>query len=300
MAMGCIANRQEEVPFVWGPVGGGESSPKVYTRSFSRKGRIYEAVRDLARNIGALDPFVKRSAKKASVALATTRETESALVGLGAKTVDLLGNVALNAEEMAHYGSMKSPPENPFRFVSMGRLLNWKGFHMGLESFAKADLADAEFWFVGTGPFENRLKSLAKELEIENKVVFHGQVTRDRTYELLESSHCLVHPSLHDSGGWVCIEAMASGRPVICLDLGGPAVVVDQESGFVANANSPAESVEEMARFMHEMYHDRALWLNKSKSSKERARSQFTWEAKASQISKNYQLALNQVRNTRR
>ena len=39
----------------------------------------------------------------------------------------------------------------------------------------------------------------------------------------------LIHPSLHDSGGLICMKAMAFGLPVISLDLGGSAVQVTKE-----------------------------------------------------------------------
>ena len=35
--------------------------------------------------------------------------------------------------------------------------------------------------------------------------------------EKLAECDALAHPSLHDSGGWVCLEAMAAGRPVRAL-----------------------------------------------------------------------------------
>ena len=283
------------IPFVWGPVGGGESSPKIYTRSFSFKGRVYEGIRDLARTLGALDPFVRRSAKKSRLALATTRETEKELKKIGASNVVLLGNVALNSNEMEHYSLMEDSPLNPIRFISMGRLLNWKGFHLGLSAFAEAKIEGAEYWFVGSGPYESELKRLAAQLGIEDKVVFHGQVTREETFKLFESCHALVHPSLHDSGGWVCIEAMASGRPVICLDLGGPAVVVDQESGYVVSAESPEKSIEEMTTCMIKIASSRDEWEKKSSASRRRAQSEFSWEKKAELIAENYSQVLNQV-----
>jgi glycosyltransferase involved in cell wall biosynthesis len=48
--------------------------------------------------------------------------------------------------------------------------------------------------------------------------------------EQLADGHVLVPPSLHDSGGCVCLEPMAAGRPVIRLDLGGPALEVTEET----------------------------------------------------------------------
>jgi glycosyltransferase involved in cell wall biosynthesis len=40
---------------------------------------------------------------------------------------------------------------------------------------------------------------------------------------------------MHDSSGNVALEAMASGLPVVCLDLGGPAQIVNNHCGRVVN-----------------------------------------------------------------
>ena len=38
-----------DIPFIWGPVGGGESLPQGFSSECSLKGRIYELLRSLAR-----------------------------------------------------------------------------------------------------------------------------------------------------------------------------------------------------------------------------------------------------------
>lgn len=82
----------------------------------------------------------------------------------------------------------------------MGRLIHWKGFHLGLRAFAVANIADSEYWIVGDGPKREELKLLAKELGVEDKVHFWGFLPRSETLQKLGESHVLVHPSLHDSG----------------------------------------------------------------------------------------------------
>ena len=98
--------------------------------------------------------------------------------------------------------------------------MHWKGFHLGLRAFACANLPDAEYWILGDGAELNQLQILADNLGIAQRVKFWGKLSREETLNKLRDCHVLVHPSLHDSGGWVCLEAMAAGRPVICLDLG--------------------------------------------------------------------------------
>ena len=82
---------------------------------------------------------------------------------------------------------------------------------------------------------------------------FWGNLPREKTLEKLAQSHVLVHPSLHDSGGWVCLESMAAGRPVLCLDLGGPAVQVTAETGVKVSAHTPEQTVQELSAAMKQL-----------------------------------------------
>src|ERR1700676_599659 len=73
------------VPFLWGPVGGGESAPRAFWCSFSLRGKIFELARDLGRKMGEDDPFVRRTARKAALGLATTEETAKRMRILGCR-----------------------------------------------------------------------------------------------------------------------------------------------------------------------------------------------------------------------
>jgi glycosyltransferase involved in cell wall biosynthesis len=95
-----------------------------------------------------------------------------------------------------------------------------------------------------------RLQTLAQDLGIAHRVKFWGRLPREQTLAKLGDCHILVHPSLHDTGGWVCVEAMATGRPVICLNLGGPAVQVTEETGFKIEAHNPEQAVRDLAASM--------------------------------------------------
>ena len=120
---------------------------------------------------------------------------------------------------------------------------------MGLRAFAQADVSNnAEYWIVGDGPERSRLLSLAEKLGIDHKVKFWNKLSRAETLKKLGDCFALIHPSLHESGGLVCLEAMAASRPVICLDLGGPAIQVTQETGFKISAHTPEQTVRDLAK----------------------------------------------------
>ncbi len=269
-------------PFVWGPVGGGESAPRGFWRSFSFKGRVHEILRDVVRGWGRLDPFVRLTARRAELALATTRETEQMLQTLGCRRIAVLSQVGLPADEIQRLGTLAQPENAVFRVLSLGRLLHWKGFALGLKAFAEFHRMNpaSEYWLIGDGPERKRLEELARQLGVAQSVVFRGSMERPQAIEKLAECDVLLHPSLHDSGAWVCLEAMAVGRPVICLDLAGPALQVTSETGIKIPAISPKQVIHDLAAALTRLSADAALRARMGSEGRRRARQCFTWESK--------------------
>ena len=266
------------IPFVWGPIGGGESAPRAFWQDFSREAKIYEVARSMVRWLGEQDPFVRYDARKSSAIRATTQDTAERLYKMGASQVEILSQVGLTSMEIDRLAKYDLPKNKPVKFISIGRLLHWKGFHLGLRAFHQANLPNSEYWIVGEGPEQERLQQLAAELKISDRVKFLGWLPRQQALSTLESCHVLVHPSLHDSGGMVCMEAMAAGRPVICLDLGGPGSQVTSETGFKIKASTPAQSVRDMAIAMQEIAKNRDTIDLMSQAAKQRVSQNYDWQ----------------------
>lgn len=266
------------IPLVWGSVGGGESAPAPFWRDFSFRARLYEYARNIVRKTGELDPFVRMTARRSAVVRATTADTAKRLYQMGAPDVQIVPEVGLLDDEIEALSQYPLPSEQPVRFISMGRLLHWKGFHLGVQAFAAAKLPNAEYWIVGDGPELERLKQLACDQGVEKQVKFWGRLAREQTLARLGESHVLVHPSLHDSGGWVCIEAMASGRPVICLNLGGPAIQVTNETGIKVPAQSPDQAICDLALAMQKLAHDSDLRVKMGQAGRRLVDHHFSWQ----------------------
>ena len=62
---------------------------------------------------------------------------------------------------------------------------------------------------------------------------FIPRLPQKELFDLYDSHGIFLFPSLHDSGGFVVLEALSRGMPVICLDLGGPRDMVTPEAGIV-------------------------------------------------------------------
>lgn len=268
------------VPFVWGPVGGGETAPKAFWRNFSLRGKIHEILRDMGRRLGEHDPFVRVTARRSVLARATTEETAVRMRKLGARNVQVFSQLGLPEEEVDQLGLSPASVENTLRFISIGRLVHVKGFYLGLQAFAKARLPTAEYWVVGDGPERRRLETLTRKLGIEKQVRFWGSLPRRDTLAKLEQSHVLVHPSLKDSGAVVCLEAMAAGRPVICLNLGGPAVQLTRETGIKVPASDPEQTIRDLADAITRLAQDPELRTHMGSAGRRRVREVYSWETK--------------------
>jgi glycosyltransferase involved in cell wall biosynthesis len=190
-----------------------------------------------------------------------------------------LPQVALADEELAAFDRFPPPPEGPFRAICIGRLLHWKGFHLAIRAFAvfARNNPDAELWLVNEGPFQRELEQTAARAGIASRVRFFGHLpSYTEVMAKLAQAHVLMHPALHEAFGNVCLEALAAGRPVICLDIGGPASQVTPETGFAAPPTTPAEAVEAMASFLARIAGNRALLASMSAKARARVREKFT------------------------
>lgn len=78
-----------------------------------------------------------------------------------------------------------------------------------------------KFLIVGDGPDEIMLKNLAKELDLEDRVIFTGRVDRSEVTKYRKASDIFVCPSRSEGLGHALLSAMASRLPVIATQEGG-------------------------------------------------------------------------------
>jgi glycosyltransferase involved in cell wall biosynthesis len=167
---------------------------------------------------------------------------------------------------------------------------------MGLQAFADLHKRhpESEYWIFGDGPQRATLEKMVDDLNLRSAVTFMGRVPREEMLQRLGECDLLLHPSLHDSGAYVCLEAMASRRPVVCLDLGGPALLVSDETGIKIPAVNPEQVVEDITKSLEILYSDEEKRTRMGIKGNERVREHFIWELKATQILDLYEKILEE------
>jgi glycosyltransferase involved in cell wall biosynthesis len=273
------------LPFIWGPVGGGESAPIRLWSSFNLKGIIYELTREIARILSNLDPFISITARRSDLILVKAKETKDKVRKLSHSPIIIWSEVGFSNFEFERLISLQAEVSSPIRFISIGRLVHIKGYNLSIAAFAKAEIADSEYWIVGDGPEREKLENLCKKLGVNDRVHFFGWLQRDQALEKLKKCHIMLHPSLHDSGGWACPEAMAAAKPVICLDIGGPAFQVTAETGFKIPPLSYAQVVTDISSTMTYLVNNPIVIRDMGKAAQEHIRNDYRWESVGKELS---------------
>ena len=221
------------IPLVFGPVGGGEDAPWRLTHSMSLPERLRELLRSVLNSFARVDPLLRWGLKGCVLILAKTGETARALpLGFAERTA-----VALEIGTVPREGVIprKAPAGRPLRLLYAGRLLAMKGIHLGLASIAgaRAEGVNVELHLVGSGSYEKHLRRQVAMLGIADAVQWFPSIPQAELFAKYREMDAVLFPSLHDSSGNVITEALSFALPVICLDLGGPAEIVTDESGWI-------------------------------------------------------------------
>lgn len=125
--------------------------------------------------------------------------------------------------------------------LGVGRLIKWKGFEYLIRAFSDVMIkfTDAKLVIIGSGPEEENLKKVAKELnlKINTNLFFLGNVEHSVLSHIYASSDLLVSPSItysktgeKEGQGLVVLEALASGLAVVASRSGGIVDTVDGKS----------------------------------------------------------------------
>jgi glycosyltransferase involved in cell wall biosynthesis len=132
------------------------------------------------------------------------------------------------------------PSFEGYTVVTVGRLVPWKGIDRLLRVLA--DLANARLIVVGDGPEGTYLRHLARQLHLDGRVFFAGEVSSNKVRGYLRASDIFVLNSTYEGLPHVVLEALQAGVPVIATDVGGTREVI--EPGMNGLLVSPGDVIQ--------------------------------------------------------
>ena len=185
--------------------------------------------------------------------------------------------------------NIQKTPRSTIHIAAIGRLVPVKGHRYFIEAAAyiKKTHKKVYFFIAGDGPLRSSLKQLRDDLGLTNDIEFIG-FQRDLS-QVYSSLDILVNPSVYESFGNTCLEAMAFEKPVVATRVGGvPEVVIEGDTGLLVPIQDP-EKLAEAIIFLLD-YPDTAHKMGQA--GRERVKKQFTRNRAGNELEEVYETVL--------
>ena len=160
---------------------------------------------------------------------------------------------------------------------------------------------DVKFLIIGSGPLERELKLKAKNLKLEARIRFLGEINHGEIPKYLHVSDIFIRPSLSEGMGSSFIEAMAVGLPVIATPIGGivdflfdPVTNPEQPpTGLFCKINDPESIVRQVQKYLKDENLRKQIILN----ARRLVSQKYDWDLVAKQMNNQVFSALETIRN---
>lgn len=145
-------------------------------------------------------------------------------------------------------------PDEKILVISAGELIERKNHEVIIRALGKLQDPDIYYAIAGKGPLLNRLKQVASEVGISDRVLFLG--FRTDVFELYHAADISAFPSKIEGLGLAGVEAMAAGIPLVSSNVHGILdYVIDGKTGYAI----PPNDVDGFASALEKLAHDPAL-----------------------------------------
>ena len=148
--------------------------------------------------------------------------------------------------------------QNPIRiFIYVGTLIERKNCDSLIKALANQENEDWHLDIVGDGAEKKNLVALAKNLKVEDRITFHGKVSREKVIELMQTAQCFIMNSKGEVFGLVYLEAMlANCITVASLKEGMDGIITDGKDGFLVNAGDVDELTATIRKIQQLKYNE--------------------------------------------
>lgn len=272
------------LPFIFGPLGGGEYAPSPLWRRLGWETVIKESLRLVSMALWRYSATMNFGFFLARRIFVTSSQTLQRLPLHAQLKTEIMLGIGWDTKDEVVEQSCKR--KKKFEILFAGRFLPWKGMEYGLEAVGRLLQGhdDIRLTMIGDGSCQIRWKEQSQKLGLEGHIKWCSLMSREQFIRELPLYDVMLFPSLHDSGGMVVMEAMAAGLPVVCLDYGGPAVLVDTTCGFKVKGSDPASIIDGLHVALKTLVMNRSLGTALGQAGRQRVNEIFSWEGRVERM----------------
>lgn len=270
------------LPFVWGPIGGGESVPKKYWPLLTKKNVLIQWVRTIMIKTAMINPFFAIPAKRAKAIIVRTEDSRKVFPkSMESKIFTSLETCMEENTVLGYKEEHQLISNQQLRLIYTGRLIPLKAVEIAIRAISVMKHKDKViFTIVGKGELKKSLVNLCSELGIKEQVRFLEYMPRIELLNILADNDLYVFPSLKEGGSWALMEAMALGLPPICHDLSGMHLITSEKSAWVVPADGIKRSIQHFAAVMDYCVEHPEKVVEKGRAAHNRIVNHFVWQSK--------------------
>jgi glycosyltransferase involved in cell wall biosynthesis len=174
----------------------------------------------------------------------------------------------------------------------VGRLIRQKGLDYAISAMPAIlrKHPQAKLVIVGKGDKLEELERLTAKLGVAGSVKFTGFLQDSQLKELLSAADMFVLPSLWEVLPVAILEAMASGKAVVCTNAGGNKELVDRRNGLVVPKRNP----KAFAQAVNSLLDDLPTLQRMGRLARKRAVKEFNWKQISQKTVKVYQRVIRE------
>lgn len=277
-----------DIPFIFGPAGGGQNAPEAFKSYFGKDWNTEEKRNFISRMLLRVNPACKAMLRKAKVVLASNPDTLEMAKSNGCTNVHFSLDAALPQIFFPEIFTPKVFKKDSLELLWIGRFMPRKGLLLVLEVMRELkEYKNISLTIVGDGETRGETLAKIKEYGLGNCVHWKGKVPYEEVKNFYLTHDLFFFTSLRDSCPAQLIEAMAYGLPVVTLNLHGQAIIVNNDTGIRCECSTPELAIENLKKAILSFYHHEVDITKMSNAAYQFALKQ-TWRKKIDTIVSEY------------
>lgn len=238
-----------KLPYIWGPIGGTNNIPfRLWGSVSSISGKVKLLCRTLANQVQLhLSPRIKKALRRCDVLLTATMANQQKIEKIHHVKSYWLPENGIVGE--IHHANPDKFTRSKLHFIWIGRIDANKALILLLKALVRLP-PDSPIivHIVGDGCLKNKMEKFASKKKIQHFLQWHGQINREKVFNLFNISHLHIITSLSEGNPTTIWEAMSYGVPTMSLDHCGMHDVICNECGIRIPTDSSKQIVSDISR----------------------------------------------------
>ncbi|WP_418878252.1 glycosyltransferase family 4 protein [Xylanibacter rarus] len=286
----------ENKPFVWGPIGGLKQFPNSYLEGSGIKMKLFNRIKNIV-NIYQIkhDKRVNQALKKADLLICSIPDSYNVIKRYKGLNSIIIPETGCFIDDKAIRRNREEKANGDFKLLWVGKFDFRKQLNIALATMAKLkDKSNIKLIICGSGSDDqvSYYKQMALKLDIEDNVVWKGNIENSKVKEEMRKSDIFFFTSVSEDTSTVVLEAVSCELPVLCFDTCGMGYVINESVGQKIPLTNPKQSADDFAEKINYLYNNREYLQNLSDGCKQRQK-ELSWDNKAKQMVELYNKVIN-------